>query len=86
MEKVQDYLSAARWEEWKEDGTRLEEIKIPRCLKLDKQPMRHEVHHFSDASTTGYGQCSYLRTCYVDGSFNSTLLMSKARVAHSKVV
>ena len=81
-----DPQTAERWEQWKADIAHLEDIKIPRCVKLDKLIDRYELHHFSDASTSGYGQCSYLRTCYVDGSFNCVLLMSKARVAPSKVI
>ncbi|CAC5363383.1 unnamed protein product [Mytilus coruscus] len=43
-----------------------------------------ELHHFSDASTTGYGQCSYLLLVSEDGQVNCSLFMSKARVVPRK--
>ncbi|XP_020567593.2 uncharacterized protein LOC105356562 [Oryzias latipes] len=56
-----------RWERWKRDLINMEKLSIPRSYatadfgKVTKQ----ELHHFSDASTTGYGQCSYLRTSMI---------------------
>ncbi|XP_056236444.1 uncharacterized protein LOC130172051 [Seriola aureovittata] len=52
-----------RWESWLNDLEKLQELQIPRCFapeNLDKA-QRVELHHFSDASSHGYGQCSYLR-------------------------
>ena len=45
-----------------------------------------QLHHFSDASTTGYGQCSYI--CLVDdkGQIHCSLIIGKARVAPLKMV
>ena len=42
---------------------KLQSIKIPRCYKPKGfgQVIRAELHHFSDASIRGYGQCRYLR-------------------------
>ena len=77
---------AERWERWKSDLYALNTLKIPRGIKPDKVVDRYELHHFSDASTTGYGQCSYVRMHLKDGSISCTLLMSKARVAPFKVV
>ncbi|XP_014673542.1 PREDICTED: uncharacterized protein LOC106813826 [Priapulus caudatus] len=45
-----------------------------------------QIHHFSDASSTGYGQCSYLRMTNKEGSVHCTLLMGKSRVAPLKTV
>lgn len=49
------------------------------------QVVRKELHHFSDASTCGYGQCSYLRQVNDDGSVHCALVMEKSRVAPIKV-
>lgn len=46
---------------------------------------QYELHSFSDASVTGYGVCSYLRTVTKFGEVQCTLVMGKARVAPTKV-
>lgn len=63
-------------------------LKIPRCYKPSNAQhiVTAEIHNFSDASTTGYGQCSYLRLIDEQGDIHISLLMSKARVAPLKVV
>ena len=45
-----------------------------------------ELHNFSDASTEGYGQCSYLRLVDKDNQVHCSLVMGKARVTHLKPV
>lgn len=45
-----------------------------------------ELHHFSDASSTGYGQCTYIRLIDDNGQVHCSLLMGKARVAPLKPV
>ena len=52
----------AKWQRWQTELMQLERISIPRCFKPDNfhRIIRTEWHHFSDASTEGYGQCSYL--------------------------
>ena len=44
------------------------------------------MHHFSDASTQGYGQCSYLRLKDNEDHLNCSLVMGKARVTPLKQV
>jgi len=76
-----------RWEAWKADIENLKEIKIPRCYMLASisPTTRVELHHFSDASTSGYGACSYLR--FIDSNdVHCCLVTSKARVAPVKIV
>ncbi|KAK3724979.1 hypothetical protein QZH41_017459, partial [Actinostola sp. cb2023] len=53
----------ARWEKWRTELINLQRISIPRCYKPQDfgQVVTAELHHFSDASVKGYGQCSYLR-------------------------
>ena len=76
-----------RWEKWKSDIPNLGSVQIPRCYKpADMDPLtRTELHHFSDASTSGYGMCSYLRIFSKD-CVHCCLVVSKARVSPVKVV
>ena len=65
----------------------IEKIQIPGCIKPEHfVSIRYELHHFSDASTNGYGQCSYLRALNNEGEITCHLIMSKARVAPTKHV
>ena len=79
----------ARWEKWRSELVLLEEMKIRRCYKPNDfgKLKSIELHHFSDASVDGYGQCSYLRlfddkNCVHCCSF----LLGKARVTPLKPV
>ena len=45
-----------------------------------------ELHHFSDASTKGYGQCSYLRLVDKSDEVSCSLVMGKARVTPLKPI
>ena len=44
-----------------------------------------EVHHFSDASCSGPGQCSYLRLVNQSGQVHFSLLVGKSRVVPLKL-
>lgn len=55
---------------------------IPRTLD---EPTCMELHHFSDESCKGYGQCSYLQIVSVTGA-HCPILIRKSRVAPLKVV
>ena len=50
-------------ETWLHDLENLGNIQIPRCFIPDhlNTIQKIELHHFSDASNNGYGQCSYIR-------------------------
>ena len=76
-----------RWERWKLDLLRLKELQIPRCFepKTMSQKKSYELHNFADASTSGYGQWSYLRVKNEDGNVNVSLVMGKSRVAPLKI-
>ncbi|XP_023815425.1 uncharacterized protein LOC111948165 isoform X1 [Oryzias latipes] len=76
-----------RWESWLLDLKNLADIKIQRCYVPDNfgQVQRYELHHFSDASASGYGVCSYLRAISVSHRVHCSLVMGKARVTPSKV-
>ena len=75
-----------RWEKWIADFQVITQLKIPRCIMPHHfNNMRFELHHFSDASTSGYGQCSYARMIDMSGRVHCALLMGKSRVAPSKI-
>ena len=77
-----------RWEMWRSELPLLEKIEVPRCFKLKKMGnlKKVELHHFSDASTEGYGQCSYLRLVDTSNQVNCSLVMGKARVTPLKPI
>ena len=78
----------AKWQRWRTELMQLERISIPRCFKPDNfdRVIRTELHHFSDASTEGYGQCSYLPLVNKDGRAQRAFVMGKSRVAPLKSV
>jgi len=78
----------AEWERWKRELTQLQRITIPRCYKPDNfgRIVKVQLHHFSDASTKGYGQCSYLRLVDENGRIHCAFVMGKSRVAPLKPV
>ena len=78
---------AASWLQWKESIPLLSQISVPRCYTSSQGKIRiYELHHFSDASTFGYGQTSYIRTVDEDGRIHSSLVMSKAKVTPKRTV
>ncbi|KAI2646413.1 Pro-Pol polyprotein [Labeo rohita] len=76
-----------QWESWQRDFSNLERIRIARCYVPINfgEVIERELHHFSDASTSGYGQCSYLRVKNQKGETHCSLVMAKARVAPTKL-
>ena len=51
------------WEAWLRKLPKLKQFQIPRCFKPSdfSDLQRRELHHFSNASSRGYGAVSYLR-------------------------
>ncbi|XP_035863972.1 uncharacterized protein LOC118496432 [Sander lucioperca] len=76
-----------RWDNWLNDLENLQKLQIPRCFVPENigKVQRIELHHFSDASSYGYGQCSYIRVVTED-KVHCSLVIGKARVAPTKVV
>ena len=76
-----------RWERWKRDLLRLNELRIPRCFepKTLNGKKTYELHSFADASMSGYGQCSYLTVKDEDENVHVSLVMGKTRVAPRKI-
>ncbi|XP_026051006.1 uncharacterized protein LOC113037895 [Carassius auratus] len=75
------------WEKWQNDFVNLEKVDISRCyVPADfGKIVKTEIHHFSDASTCGYGQCSYLRVINEKDEIHCTFLIGKARVTPVKI-
>ena len=65
----------------------LQGLSIPRCYHPhDFGTIKGvELHHFSDASSVGYGQCTYLRLKDDKEVVHCCLVMGKSRVAPTKV-
>ena len=78
----------SRWLKWRDELHHLEDLSVRRCFKPEGfgTVMSTQLHHFSDASTTGYGQCSYVRLVDDKGQIHCSLIMGKARVAPLKMV
>ena len=70
------------WEKWRQDILHLESLQIQRCFKPEcfGRIKSTELHHFSDASLGGYGQCSYTRMANEDGKVHCSIVIGKARV------
>ena len=77
-----------KWERWRSSLQHLEKLKIQRRYKPPTfgKLTSVQLHHFSDASDHGYGQCSYL--CLTDdtGQVHCNFVMGEARVTPLKPV
>ncbi|XP_072022724.1 uncharacterized protein [Amphiura filiformis] len=78
----------SQWIKWQSSLPGLEEFCVPRCWKPVgfEEPSSVQLHHFSDASESGYGVASYLRLTNHDEEVVCNLVMSKARVAPIKQI
>ena len=52
-----------RWECWKNELAVVEGLQVDRCIKSEElgKVVSIQLHHFSDASESAYGACSYIR-------------------------
>ena len=69
-----------------EDMLEVEGISFKRCIKPDQAVGNPIMVTFSDASSEAFGACVYFRWRLEDGSFVSSLVGSKNRVAPMKVL
>lgn len=77
-------LLKPRWESWQNDFTNLEKLNITRCyLPGSFGEVKEMELHISDASVSGYRQCTYMRARNVQG--DCTLVIAKARVSPTKL-
>ena len=81
-----DDQTRAVWEKWRASLPSLESIELDRCFKPDDFGDVNSItlHHFSDASKTGIGQCSYIRLVDCDGRVHCSLVMGRSRVSPAK--
>ncbi|XP_078347357.1 uncharacterized protein LOC144632559 [Oculina patagonica] len=77
-----------KWEKWRADLLQVQRVSIPRCYKPENfgRVVNAQLHHFSDASVKGYGQCSYLRLTDEHQRIHCSFVMGKSRVAPLKPV
>lgn len=77
-----------KWEKWRNEIAELQKLEIPRCYKPAGfgEVKCAELHHFSDASYDGYGQCSYLRLINDQDEVSCSLVVAKSRVTPLKLV
>ena len=63
----------------------LNQIRVPRCyFNGHMQPLKIQLHGFSDASKRAYGAVVYMRSVYEDGHIDVRLISSKTKVAPIK--
>ncbi|CAH1277471.1 TRAF3 [Branchiostoma lanceolatum] len=77
------------WQKWEAELPLLSRrFEVDRCVKPVGfgDPTSVQLHHFADASESGYGTASYIRLENQDGRVHCALLMGKARVAPLKKV
>ena len=77
-----------KWLDWKSSLPLLREITVPRCYfsRLEHKGVTFQLHHFCDASESGYGTVSYLRFEYLDGFTECAFVTGKSRNAPIKSV
>lgn len=79
-----------RWEKWRIDLQQFQNlhVEVARCFKPKDfgKVITAELHHFSDASTMGYGQCSYIRLVDDQDNIHCSLVMAKSRVTPLKSI
>lgn len=75
-----------KWQQWLADLKDISKVQVSRHIKPHDfgKVKAAELHHFSDASTEGYGACSYLRMISSANQVHVALVLSKARVAPLK--
>lgn len=86
-EELPEHLKP-QWKSWIEDLPGLADVQIKRCLVPPDfgQAKSYELHHFSDASASGYGECTYLRAMNQQDQVHCCLLMGKSRVTPNSVL
>jgi len=75
-----------QWSKWIADLQGLAKVKVQRCVLPEDfgEVQEQSVRHFSDVSTTGYRQCSYIRLKDSKGRIHCSSLHGKANVAPLK--
>lgn len=84
-EPVPDKL-AQKWFAWLNDFKQMSTFTVNRCLKPTGfgDVATAQLHHFADASESGYGTVSYLRLTNHEGRVHCAFMLGKLRVAPLK--
>ena len=87
-DKPVDDATRSRYEKLRNELFLQENLKVPRSFKPTEfgKIVSTQLHCMSDASTCGYGQCSYLRLEDENGKVHVSFIMGKARVSLKKTV
>lgn len=77
-----------QWAKWLRDLERVKAFEVERCLKpMDfGETICGQLHHFSDASESGYGTVTYLKIWNNSSLCHVSFLLGKTRVARLKQV
>lgn len=77
-----------QWTRWLEDLKGLALFKVERCIKPKDfgQPVKAQLHNFSDASQDGFGTVTYLRIENSKSGVHVSFLLGKARVTPLKAI
>ena len=75
-----------KWTVWLEELPYLKDLSLPRCFKPPHfgKVTSIQLHHFADASETGYGIVSYIRQINDHGDIHCSFVVSRSRVAPLK--
>ncbi|XP_071651699.1 uncharacterized protein [Temnothorax longispinosus] len=73
------------WTAYVQEPSSINDISIPRVI-VCKDPVRIELHGFSDASESAYGACIYLRSVDATGNVTIRLVCAKSKVAPLKTL
>ena len=78
----------SQWEIWLLGLSHVKDFGVNRCFKPENfaEIKVCELHNFSDACFSGYGQCSYLRLIDVNDHVHCSLVLGKSRVAPLKTI
>ena len=79
---------AQEWLKWRNNLITLQDKSLSRCMKPKDfgSTTNCTLHHFSDASQSGYGQCSYIRFVSDRVQIHCCLLIGKSRVTPLKFI
>ncbi|KAJ8416515.1 hypothetical protein AAFF_G00358030 [Aldrovandia affinis] len=77
---------AQQWSKWMEELRQLSDFGVDRCFKPPEfgEAVKAQLHHFCDASETGYGTVTYLVQQNSSNQIHCAFVLGKARVAPLK--
>ncbi|KAK0140258.1 hypothetical protein N1851_022806 [Merluccius polli] len=86
-EVIPEHL-AKPWKQWIAELDQLSRFEVDRCIKPESFGLTRtaELHHFCDASETGYGTASYLRLTNDKADVHVTFVLGKSRVIPLKQI